>query len=483
MNYPVWDVPFIGSGWVIGGIAIFHILISHFAVGGGFYLPMAERKALRENRADWMEVIRGHAKFFLVLTATFGAVSGVGIWFAIGLANPESTSTLIHNFVFGWAIEWCFFIIEITAAGAYYYTWGKVDDKTHLRIGWVYAISAWMSLVIINGILTFMLTPGDAWLAVAGTGHEASRFWSAFFNPTYWPSLILRSLICISLAGIWAFISASRIDVYKQLTLKTEVMRWSARWLLPAFLLLPVAFLWYLYQLPAARLDLLRIGISTIGAGTFTQVTRAALVTVMTSATIAAVIYFLAYRNPRDFSFGHAVAVLLLALAVTASTEQAREMLRKPYVVANHMYSNGIRVGTVEQFNREGYLTHSPWITEVERNAWATPAAGTVVPSGDATPESLVRGQLMFRGQCMACHTLDGYRAMRQLLAERDRTAIVNILEMLHKQGDDSPYKAFMPPLVGTSEERSALADYLAAIISNGHDQQAAKENVAQAAP
>ena len=23
MNYPFWDVPFIGSGWVIGGIAIF----------------------------------------------------------------------------------------------------------------------------------------------------------------------------------------------------------------------------------------------------------------------------------------------------------------------------------------------------------------------------------------------------------------------------------------------------------------------------
>lgn len=39
--------------------------------------------------------------------------------------------------------------------------------------------------VIINGILTFMLTPGDAWLAVAGTGQEASRFWHAFFNPTY----------------------------------------------------------------------------------------------------------------------------------------------------------------------------------------------------------------------------------------------------------------------------------------------------------
>ena len=45
MNYPFWDIPYLGSGWVIGIIAIFHVMISQFAVGGGLYLPMAERKA------------------------------------------------------------------------------------------------------------------------------------------------------------------------------------------------------------------------------------------------------------------------------------------------------------------------------------------------------------------------------------------------------------------------------------------------------
>ena len=50
MNYPFWDIPYLGSGWVIGIIAIFHVMISQFAVGGGLYLPLAERKALREGR-------------------------------------------------------------------------------------------------------------------------------------------------------------------------------------------------------------------------------------------------------------------------------------------------------------------------------------------------------------------------------------------------------------------------------------------------
>lgn len=466
MNYPVWDVPLLGGTWVIGGIAIFHVLISHFAIGGGFYLPMAERKALREGRDDWMEVIRKHAKFFLVLTSVFGAVSGVGIWFAIGLANPEGTSTLIHNFVFGWAIEWTFFIVEIAAAMVYYYTWGKVDPKTHLRIGYVYAATAWMSLVIINGILTFMLTPGGTWLAAVGTGSEPAYFWNAFFNPTYWPSLLLRTLICISLAGIWAFVTASRIDNHTQPALKAEVMRWSARWLMPAYLLMPMAFGWYLLMVPEARLQLLQLGISTIGQGTFTLVTRVALISIMTSGTIAAVVYFLAYRNPGDFSFGHALGLLFLALLATASTEHAREMLRKPYVVGEHMYSNGIRIHDVERLNREGYLAHSPWIRPEERQPGVT-ATNTPTSGHEHADTEPLRGQLMFRGQCLACHTVDGYRSMRKLLGERDRQSIGNLLGVLHTYAEDSPYRAYMPPLVGTPDEIEALGDYLAALIAS----------------
>ena len=55
MNYPFWDVPFIGSGWVVGLIAIFHVMIALFAVGGGTYLVLAEQKALREGRRERRE--------------------------------------------------------------------------------------------------------------------------------------------------------------------------------------------------------------------------------------------------------------------------------------------------------------------------------------------------------------------------------------------------------------------------------------------
>jgi cytochrome bd-type quinol oxidase subunit 1 len=445
MNYPFWDVPHIGSGWVVGLIAIFHVMISLFAVGGGLYLVLAEQKALREGRSDWLATLRDHSKFFLILTGVFGTVSGVGIWFAIGLANPEATSTLIHNFVFGWAMEWVFFIVELTTAAVYYYSWGRIDDSLHVKVGWLYAVSSFCTLVIINGILAFMLTPGQSWLAVAGTGQEASRFWQAFFNPTYWPSLAIRCLICASLAGVWALVTCSRIDGQAQPELKTSLVRWSVAWLVPTFILLPLALLWYLWCVPQSQRDLLQLGISTIGSGLFTQVTRVALIVVLASATIVAVAYLLAWRAPREFSFGQALGVVLLALIATASGEYAREMLRKPYVIGQHMYSNAVRVSDVPTLNAQGYLAHSPW-TRVTGNS------------------RLDRGEAMFRGQCMACHTVNGYRSMRRLLGERNRQSIGSLLAMLHEHKPDSPYRAYMPALAGTSEEIAALGDYLGAL-------------------
>jgi len=70
---------------------------------------------------------------------------------------------LIRTFVFGWAMEWVFFMIEITSAFIFYYYWGRLAERTHVTIGWIYALAAWISLVLITGITAFMLNP-DGWL-------------------------------------------------------------------------------------------------------------------------------------------------------------------------------------------------------------------------------------------------------------------------------------------------------------------------------
>jgi cytochrome bd ubiquinol oxidase subunit I len=240
-------------------------------------------------------------------------------------------------------------------------------------------------------------------------------------------------------------ITSSRIDGDKQPALKTSMVRWSVKWLVPSFVATPFLLVRYLFMVPQSQRALLTLGIDTIAGGTFSTVTRIALIIIVTSATIVGVAYYLAYRNPLDFNLSHAMSVLLLALIVTGAGEYAREMLRKPYVIGRWMYSNGTRVTLVDRINNEGYLAHSNWIWD----------------AGNAQPTSYSRGEAIFRGECASCHTLSGYRSLEQLLGGRDRAGIRNFLVMLHDHKPDSPYRRFMPPLAGTTQDIDDLTDFL----------------------
>ena len=146
---------------------------------------------------DWTE---RHAKFFLLLTMVFGGLSGVAIWVIISLTSPAATSLLVREFLYGWATEWCFFVGEIVALLLYSAGFAKVrsgamSHETHRKFGLAYAVFSFLSLFVINGIVSFMLTPGY-W-------PQTRNFWDGFFNPTFWPALVFRFLLCLALAGVF----------------------------------------------------------------------------------------------------------------------------------------------------------------------------------------------------------------------------------------------------------------------------------------
>jgi cytochrome bd-type quinol oxidase subunit 1 len=420
MNYPVWQPFMLGGGMVIGIIAILHVFVSHFAVGGGLFLPVTERKAYRENNPALLEYVKSHSKFFVLVVLVFGAVSGVGIWWSIALVNPEATATLIHVFVWGWAIEWVFFIVEIAAAFVYYYGWDRLDPKTHLIVGWIYFGSAWASLLVINGILTFMLTPGK-WI-------ETQTFASAYFNPGMLPSLVVRTAVCIALAGVYALITSSAVS---DVALRLEVVRYAAKWLLIGTLIIPFAGLWYVSTLPSMARE--------ISMGAAPTVTLITALSVFFSILVVAFTYFGPYQRPRHFSLTFAFLLAVLALSTTGATEWVREAVRKPYVIYGYMYANSLRPADLAKVRGLGVLKSALWVRE-----------------HDVDPNALERaGEDVFRVQCASCHTVDGYNSIR--FATKGWSWMMIDYQLLHL----NELKGFMPPFVGTEAERKALGAWL----------------------
>jgi len=426
MNYPIWDVPIIGGGLLIGIISILHTYVSQFAIGGSLFLVLTERKAYRENDLGMLEYVKRHSKFFLLVTVVFGAITGVGIWFTIGLVHPSATSALIHIFVWAWAIEWITFLVEVASAFVYYYAWDRLDRQTHLRVGWIYFWAAWLSLAIINGILAFMLTPGQ-WIATR-------NFWHAFFNPTYLPSLVLRTSVCFALAGLYALLTASRL---RHAELRAKLIKYASRWLAPAFFVLPLAGIWYISQIPPLARE--------ISMGGAASVTIFAGLSILFSVIIFAFVYFGPYREPWRFPFSFSVMFLFMGLLVTGDTEWVREAVRKPYIIYDYMYSNAFLVAHQDRYQREGSLASAKWIAT----------------KGITDANMIAAGRDIFMLQCLSCHTIDGYNAIRPLVKDWPEDYIDHQLENLQT------LKGFMPPFLGTPRERHALAQWLATLNGN----------------
>jgi mono/diheme cytochrome c family protein len=411
MNYPVWE-PFIANGVLIGVLAIVHVFVSHFAIGGGLYLVLAETWARRKGDEDHLAYLERYSRFFVLLTLVFGAVTGVGIWVTIGLIHPVGTQWLIHHFVWGWATEWVMFFLEITAAMLYLYGWRRLAPRLHLAIGWVYFVTAWLSLVIINGILTFMLTPGE-WLATGS-------FWDGFFNPGFLPGMIFRTCICLALAGLYATLTAAR---EKSAELKTRLLRFNGVLTLGALVVGIPAGYWYFLALPPAAAEQLasaRVPVLAV------QVMLGA------SAVLALGVLALLLLFPRRTGAVAAGVMLALALVAMGGFEWAREAIRKPYVISEFLYSNGQLVRDVAGLP----------LTASLRVGFST---------GD-------RGRDLYLHGCRSCHTIDGYHPLRDFVAGLDEAYIAAIIPRLQH------YREKMPPFAGNEADAAALGRYLASV-------------------
>ena len=421
MNYPVWELYTAGGGLLIAVIAVVHVYVAHFAVGGGFFLIWAENRAYKEKSNTLLDYVKKHTKFFLLLTMVFGGLTGVGIWFTIALLNPSATSTLIHTFVFGWATEWVCFVGEIVALFIYFYTFGKMSRGNHLKIGWLYFIFAWLSLFLINGIIDFMLTPGQ-WL-------ENQSFWSGFFNPTMWPALFFRTFIAFMFAGIFGFLTSMFIEDEK---IRSSLNKSCAAWIIVPLAGMLASGFWYFSVLPEPVKIMVFKG-------------SPELLPYLTTFYIGTGVLFagaivLALSLPLPLKKVVAFFILAMGLVYMGGFEFLREGSRRPWAIYNHTYANGIKKTEVPQIEKAGFLPAAKWVFNREITPMNTLAAG----------------RELFRNQCSSCHSVGG--PMNDILKLTRGKPVYGIDSRLNGCGTISHY---MPPFMGTREERWALATFI----------------------
>lgn len=445
MHYPWWYVPFLTSPMLIAAVSVVHMLVSHYAVGGGLFLAIETRRAYRTHDHDYLAYLKQHAWFFVLLTVAFGAITGVSIWWTIGLASPLATEMLIHIFVFGWAMEYVFFVLEIVAAFIFYYYWDKLATRTHLTIGWIYAGSAWISLVLITGITGFMLNPG-AW-------PQHQEFWTAFLNPQFIPQVLARTGGALLLTSLYVYLHAS-FKVHEP-KLRNKIEQRSARPALTGAVLIMLGGLGWLITLPeSARAALSAASVLNV------------LILIVFALTVAVLVMFYIgpYRNPGWLSPGFAIMFFLFGLGAVATGEFVREAVRKPFVCYNVVLSNQILPAEVPLLRAGGYLAGGTWTKAwVARHLPALLDAQGGIDHArlEDLPEAdqIKAGAVLFMYHCNDCHAPGvGYSGVAPMIRGWSHTMIKDLVE--HPE----QVHFFMPPWAGTVEEAHVLTHYLESI-------------------
>ncbi len=442
MEYPIFDLPFFGGSLLIAAIAIPHVFIAQFSVGASFLLALAERRANREGDSETRAFLKTYAFTVLLVPYVLGAMTGVGIWFATSVASPRAISSMIHLFVWGWAAEWTMFIVDIVAIYLYVYTWDRIRPSAHNAIGWILAVSSTVTLVLINGILSFMLTPGS-WEPLAPYG-----FWKAFFNPSFWPTTLMRFFVSLALAGAVALLLMALMRTVPA-AVREKMTRLAYRMMLPALACL-VLLPWAFSVIPERSQQFIQGG--AIAMTLFFAMGMACF-SLLALGTILAMV-----RREWNPSVLGASLLIFFAFVGYACFEFVREGARKPYVIEGFMYSTGVTTEKGQALDKRASLAVLREKGVLSAASWVLPLGRTIA---ELTPEE--KGYAVFKAACLACHQVyAGYNAVQPLIGGWTRETLRSYLDTMHEQ------RPMMPPFPGTDAEKDALAAYMATLTRRG---------------
>jgi len=344
------------------------------------------------------------------------------MWFTTIQISPRTIGLMVEEFHWIWATEWTFFGLEVVSGYMFYRYGARLDDRSRFTLLLTYAFAAWMSLFLINGILSWQLTPGG-WT-------ESRNLWSGFFNPSFWPSLLYRTVAAMTIAALIACVVVNTMTHLDQ-TARTELVQYAAHFAV-GMIFMPALGVWFIAVMPEDSRSWVLGG----------SVAMTLFMILAVGASLLIGLYAVIGLFRRKLSVNGATAALLCALAfgATAGGEFVREGSRKPYTVRQELFANSLTQAEVDHLRVVGCVTNDPYPL---RDASAYPT------------EQLRLGMKVFRFHCSVCHTVRGANGLTQLTGSWtiDQKRL-NISKLQHT-------KPFMPPFAGTARELEALVQTL----------------------
>ncbi|MBO1927694.1 cytochrome c [Thiomicrorhabdus sp. 6S2-11] len=434
--YPTWYEPTVGSGWVVALIATFHVLASHTSVGAALLFAYLSHKAYREDRDDLLDFIKKYGLFLMVFTYVAGSITGPGIWYSTTVASPNGIGALIHSFVWKWATEWVFFVIEVVGVYMLVYLVGKVDKKTHMKISVIFGMASLATMVIIVGILSFMMLPGkEQWFTEGG-------YLNGFYGTNTFIQLGMRMAFMFTMTAVVGGIVIAGI---KDPAFKKEMAR-KLGWLgIISTLVGAAMFQWYLTSVPSQALlvmenrlpDYFGPSVMIVLAGTLSYF----IITMLRPQLVVQ-------------GFAGAMAVIILVAGLWPE-ETARESMRKPYVAGQYVYSNQVIGRDVPGMDIKSQL---PTIEKVG-----------ILKAHPFTPEHLKEvkqsnmiqaGEFIAMTYCSNCHSPSktGIRPLHRYFPEgTSQERMAQYVKGVLTTGNI----AYMPKMPMLDSEAEALAAYL----------------------
>ena len=449
MDFPSFYLDHLAGGrLIIGLIASLHVLINHpLAVGAYPLLTWMEWWAHKNKRPDIDQLAYKITFIVFIVTTTVGAMTGVGIWLSTSLFAPFAIGSLLRVFFWGWFAEWLVFISEVVLICWWFLSWKKADTpdkkRNHIRIGVALSIMSWLTMALIVAVLGFMMKPGE-W-------NQTRAFWDAMTNPLYAPQLGFRTFIALMMGAVFVwfatFFFTKKKRGYGQGQDSRQLRNWvvyrMSHVVLVSLLATYLFGTWYWNAIPATMKANSSVALLTqefmSWHGQFQSLLGWTIL-------IFAVIGFGGLGSSFLIPRWALLIPSFMGIWLLGHFERAREFMRKPWVIGEYMYSNGVHKDELAFLQSEGLLKHATYVKHREVTA----------------ANQVECGQDIFMLACSRCHSttglnsvLDKFTAMYGADKSWDSSGMALFIKGMHQT------RTFMPPFPGTDKEAEALVAYL----------------------